>query len=547
MNKTTASQVFHGIMPKFKEALFAILPVVAVMVIVALCIPDMYIEEDGSKFGPIMTSLLISIVPLVLGTTLFNVGVEKSLVKIGDIVGTRLTKKKTIGWLLFIGLLMGVLATLAEPDLSVLASRISLTNSPDWSLIAICAVGVGIFMLVALVRVIFNKPLKYWLTIGYLLVFTLALFADKSFFSIVFDAGGVTTGVVTVPFIIAIGVSVARSLGDNSGGDSFGYSGLCSLGTVLAVLVFSIILKNTGGLDSIKGVLAGKDFFKGLDAFKTDGYAAIGSFYWSNFRSALKDVAISIAPITVFFFVFNIFLKLPKKEIISVVIGLVYTFFGLIFFLMGAESGFIPAGTQYGKYFATANNMPLFLLIGFIFGAVAMLAEPSVKVLADNVAEVSHGVISEVMIYIFLCVAIGLAIMLNIVRVNFQIDYIYFAVPMFLTALLLSYFVPTIYVGIAIDAAGVATGAMASCFFLPMFLSYVQKTHEGVETLGELIMSYGFGVVGIMSMMPILAIELLGLFSQVKIEVQNHKALRRVLEEDDNQLIHLPLEQEENA
>ncbi len=544
MTKATVSQVFHGVMPKFKEALLAVVPVVAVMVIIPLCIPDMNLEMDGSKFGPVMTSLLISVVPLVLGTTLFNVGVEKSLVKIGDIVGTRLTKKKTIGWLLFIGLLMGVLATLAEPDLSVLASRIS-PNGPDWSLIVICAVGVGIFMLVALVRVIFNKPLKYWLSIGYLFVFTLALFADKSFFSIVFDAGGVTTGVVTVPFIIAIGVSVARSLGDNSGGDSFGYSGLCSLGTVLAVLVFSIILKNTDGIARIQEILKTKNFFEGLDEFATKGYGAIDSFYFNNFLSALKDVSISIAPITVFFFVFNIFLKLPKKEVISILIGLVYTFFGLIFFLMGAESGFIPAGSQYGVYFSDSSRLPLFLLIGFLLGAVAMLAEPSVKVLADNVAEVSHGVISEVTIYVFLCIAIGLAIVLNIVRVNYQIDYLYFAVPMFLAALLLSYFVPTIYVGIAIDAAGVATGAMASCFFLPMFLSYVQTVSSGAENSGEMIMSYGFGVVGIMSMMPILAIELLGLFSQVKTELQNHQALKRVLEEDDNQLIHLPLGEEE--
>jgi hypothetical protein len=532
MKQSTLSQVFHGVMPKFKEALFAILPVVAVMIIVPFCIPDMSLEANGEKFGPVMTSLLISIVPLVLGTTLFNVGVEKSLVKIGDVVGTTLTKKKTIGWLLFIGFLMGVLATLAEPDLSVLASRIS-NDGPDWSLIVICAIGVGIFMLVALVRVIFNKPLKYWLTIGYLLVFTLALFADKSFFSIIFDAGGVTTGVVTVPFIIAIGVSVARSLGDSSGGDSFGYSGLCSLGTVLAVLVFSIILKNTDGIQRIQDILKDKTFFEDIE-----GYAGIAPFYLKNFLSALKDVSISIAPITVFFFVFNIFLKLPKKEVISVVIGLVYTFFGLIFFLMGAESGFIPAGTQYGVYFSDSSKLPLFILIGFILGAVAMLAEPSVKVLADNVAEVSHGVISEVMIYIFLCVAIGIAIVINIFRVNYQIDYIYFAVPMFLTALLLSYFVPSIYVGIAIDAAGVATGAMASCFFLPMFLSYVQKSF-GSD--GSAIMSYGFGVVGIMSMMPILAIEFLGVFSSVKTVSQNRKALRRALEEDDNQLIHLPL------
>lgn len=535
--KKLFSQIFHGVAPKFKEALLAILPVVAVMVIVPLCVPNMYLERDGSKFGPILTSLLISAIPLVLGTTLFNVGVEKSLVKIGDIVGTTLTKRKTIGWLLFIGFLMGVLATLAEPDLSVLASRIS-PNGPNWTLIVIAAVGVGTFMLVALVRVLFNKPLKYWLTIGYLFAFTLALFADENFFSIVFDAGGVTTGVVTVPFIIAIGVSVARTLGDNSGSDSFGYSGLCSLGTVLSVMIFSIILRNNGGITDIQNILGSKDFFSSIN-----GFEGIGAFYLENFLSALKDVSISMAPIVAFFFIFNLFLKLPKKEVISIVIGLVYAFIGLILFLMGAESGFIPVATQYGEYFANPDNFVLFLIIGFLFGAVAMLAEPAVKVLADNVAEVSHGVISEVMIYVFLCIAIGIAIVINILRVQYRIPYLYFAVPFFLLALVLTYFVPGIYVGIAIDAAGVATGAMASCFFLPMFIAYTKELYG----TGADIMAYGFGVVGIMSMMPILAIEFLGLFSTVKTELQNRKALKKALEEDDNQIIHLPLEGGEQA
>lgn len=530
MAKKIFPKIFHGVAPKLKEAVFAILPVVAVMAIVPLCVPNMGLEQGGSKFGPIMTSLLISAVPLILGTALFNLGVEKSLVKIGDIVGSTLTKKKTIGLLLFVGFLMGVLATLAEPDLSVLASRIS-PDGPNWTLIVIAALGVGIFMLVALVRVIFNKPLKYWLTIGYLFAFTLALFADESFFSIVFDAGGVTTGVVTVPFIIAIGVSVARSIGNSSGSDSFGYSGLCSLGTVLSVMVFSIVLKNTGGIEQIQNVLASKDFFASID-----GYSGIAPFYFSNFLSALKDVSISIAPIVVFFFVFNFFLKLPKKEVFSILIGLVYVFFGLILFLMGAESGFIPVGTQYGIYFSDPENFTLFLFIGFLFGAVAMLAEPAVKVLADNVAEVSHGVISEVMIYVFLCLAIGIAIVLNILRAQYRIPYLHFAVPLFLLALVLSYFVPGIYVGIAIDAAGVATGAMASCFFLPMFIAYTKELYS----TGPSIMAYGFGVVGIMSMMPILAIESLGLFSTVKTEMQNRQALKKILEEDDNQLIHIP-------
>ena len=534
---------------KFKEACFAILPVVFVIAALNFIIPSFSLEENGDKFGPILTTLLISILPLILGTALFSIGAEKSIAKIGQYVGATLTKRKAIVLLVFIGLLLGVLATLAEPDLSVLAQRIS-PNGPDWLLIVIASVGVGIFLAVALIRVILNKPLKYWLAMGYGLVFALACMADGDFFAIVFDAGGVTTGVVTVPFIIALGVSVSSVLGGKNAEDSsFGYSGLCSLGTVLSVMVFNLILKNIGGIENIKLNLADK-VTHGVMFAQVGSYSEVGIIYLESFLDSLLNVAISMLPIALFFVVYNFFLKVKGKALLSIILGFAYTYVGLVLFLMGAESGFIPVASGFGNWFASHDGATsylwLFLLVGVLLGFISMLAEPAVKVLANNVSEVSHGVISQPLIFVSLGAATALAIVFNIIRSIHNIDIIYFVAPLFILAIGLSFLVPEIYVGIAIDAAGVATGTMASCFFLPLFIAFTSsRITEGMSALeiGTQIMRNGFGIVGIMSIMPIIAVESVGLFAKIKTAIAYQRALSSILEPDDDQIIHLPLEE----
>lgn len=547
---------------RLKEASLSIFPVVLMVLIFNFAIPGMSLESGGQKFGPVMVSLLISVIPLILGTALFSIGAEKSVAKIGEVVGTTLTKRKSIVLLLVISLLLGILATIAEPDLTVLASRIS-ESGPNWSLIIIAAIGVGIFLVVALLRVVYDKPLKYWLSIGYGLVFTLGLFADPDFFSIIFDAGGVTTGVITVPFIIALGMGVARVLGgENAEDDSFGYSGLCSLGTVLAAMIFSVVIKRTGALDGIQRVIEEKFDIRNISSatdsmmIPLENYSQLGKLYLQNSLSSLKDVALSITPIILFFVVFNFFAKIKGKALGSIVIGFVYTFFGMVFFFLGAESGFIPVATALGKWFSSGivsgeNLLWLFALVSVVLGFIAMLAEPSVRVLAVNVSEVSRGVISQKVIYIALGTATSLALLMNVFRVTYNIDFVYFIVPLFLLALLLSFVSPDIYVGIAIDAAGVATGTMASCFFLPMFIGYASTIYAsdlmGNKTLGSAIMKNGFGVVGLMSVMPIIAVEVVGIIAVMKTSMAYHKALAQVFEPDDSQIIHLPSQVEESV
>ncbi len=533
-----------SILNKFKEACISILPVIIAIVITIFATPGLSVEVDGKQFGPAMTSLLISIVPLLIGTTLFSLGAEKSIAEIGSVVAATLTKRKTISLLLFVGALMGFLVTLAEPDLGVLASRLSL-SSRNWMLVVICSVGVGLFMLIAIIRVAYNKSLKYWLIMGYGLVFGLGLIADKTFFTVVFDGGGVTTGVVTVPFILSLGVGVARVLGGkNSEDNSFGYSGLCSLGTVLAAMLFCIIIRNTGELNQIKSLLEVKvgdgSMFSSIPT-----YQKMGNLYVSNLLAVMIEVAISMVPITIFFFVYSYFFKMKRKMYLSIIVGLIETYIGLVFFLVGAESGFIPVASSIGIWLSsTSSPLHVFIIIGFILGFISMLAEPAVKVLANNVSEVSQGVISQKMIYATLCLASGIAIILNVIRVYLDIDYSYFIIPLFIIALLLALASPEIYVGISIDAAGVATGTMASCFFLPLFIAYTANRYQtdfgSSSSYGEAIMRNGFGVVGIMSVMPIISIELIGIFAVVKNHYNYKKALSHVLEADDSQVIHLP-------
>lgn len=528
------------IISRLKEATLSIVPIVLVVILLNYIFPDINLESNQSLFGPVLTSLLISTIPLILGTALFSIGIEKSVAKIGEVVGKTLTKRKSIIMLLIVGVLMGFLVTIAEPDLSVLAARIS-ENGTSMPLILVASFGVGLFLMVAILRVLLNKSLKVIVAVGYGLVFTLGLFADKSFFSIVFDAGGVTTGVVTTPFILALSMGVAHIIGGKNAEDaSFGYSGLCTLGTVLAVMLFSIVLNQTGGIRSIQTALENKFLPNGSNLDSTmvplNAFSEMPKLYLYNFLNSLKDVALSVLPILAFFLLFNIYVKIKGREFASIMVGFGYTFIGLVLFFLGAESGFIPVGASLGKNLASANILIVILIVA-ILGFISMMAEPSVKILANNVSEVSRGVISKRTILIALGIASAIALLLNTVRINYNIEFIYFIIPLYIVAIALAFISPEIYVGISIDAAGVATGTMASCFFLPMFISYAVGRGN---TDGSEIMGNGFGIIGLMAVMPIIVVEIVGCISVVKSRLAYNKALAQVIEVDDSQVIHLP-------
>ena len=514
---------------KFKESCFSILPIFVLILILNFASESFRLDE-GTLAGPTFVSFVVSAVPLLLGMTLFNMGAEKAMGKIGEVVGTTLTKRKSLALLVVIAILLGTLMTVAEPDLTVLSQRL-LPSGPNWLLVAIAALGVGIMLAVAVVRVILQKSLKIWLVIAFGLVFALGCMADPDFFPIVFDSGGATTSAISSPFIIAFGVGIASVRGGKDAeDDSFGYAGLCSLGPLITVMLLGIFLDKDFILKNLSQEMS--DMTTSLDSF-----SAIGPFYAQQSLSAVLDVSLSIAPIVVFFLIYNLFLKLRGKDLLSILIGLVYTYVGLVIFLFGANVGFIPVATALGSNFVHVDEW-VFLLFGLAIGCLIIIAEPAVHVLADQVAEVTRGTIRKGQVFLFLSIGTGLSVLFNVLRVVYDIDLIYFVATIYIIGFVLAFLVPDIYVAIAFDSTGVATGTLSSCFLLPLFIGYVNITSGGDTAT---VLREGFGIIGMISTMPVVAIESLGLYGVIKNKLAYNKALKRVKEPDDSQVIHLPM------
>ncbi len=511
---------------KLKESTISILPIVLLIIILNFANENFRLDS-GSLAGANFTSFCISIVPLILGMTLFNMGADKAMGKIGDVVGSTLTKKKSLVLLVVIAVLLGTLMTIAEPDLTVLSQRL-FPSGPNWILIVIAALGVGIMLAVAVVRVILQKSLKVLIITCYCLVFALACIADENLIPVVFDSGGATTSAISSPFILAFGAGISQVRGGkNAEDDSFGYAGLASLGPLITVMLLAIfmdenyVVSNLGDeVDSITTTLA--------------SFSELGPFYADTALSALEDVTISILPIVVFFFIYNFWLKLKGKELLSIVIGLLYTYIGLVIFLIGANAGFIPVASTLGANFVNVDSW-VFMIFGFAVGCLIILAEPAVHVLGDQVAEITRGTIRKNTVMAALAVSTGVAVLLNVIRVLYNIPIMYFIVPIYIVAFILMFIVPNIYVAVAFDSTGVATGTMSSCFLLPMFIGYTATSSGDMTT----VLTDGFGVIGMISTMPLIAIESLGLYNVIKNRRMLKKTLARVKEPDDNQIIHL--------
>ena len=534
------------LLDKLKESSMSILPIIILIVILNFAVPSFALDPDFSHgVGPSFTSFMISIVPLIIGMALFNMGAEKSMGKIGEIVGISLTKKKSLVLLAIIAFLLGTLITIAEPDLTVLSLRL-MPSGPNWTLVVVASLGVGAMLAVAVIRVIFQKSLKVWLIIAYALVFCLGCMANPEFFPVVFDAGGATTSAVSSPFILAFGIGIAAVRGGkNSEDDSFGYAGLCSLGPLISVMIMAIFLgNNEASMDHMLSQIPGQ-----VDEIlvSLDSYSQLGTFYLQQFLSALQDVALSMCPIVIFFFIYNFFFKVPLRTLYSIIIGIVYTYVGLVIFLMGANAGFIPVAATLGQAFADMN-IAAFLVFGFAVGCLIILAEPAVHVLANQVTEVTSGVIRKWHVFLALCLGAGVSVFLNIIRIHFDIPIIVMIGTIYIIAFILCFIVPDIYVAIAFDSSGVATGTLSSCFLLPLFIGYTNDTfstiYQGQELAGQ-ILSNGFGIIGMMSTTPIVAIELLGLFAVVKNKLNYKRALESIKEPDDSQVIHLPASYQE--
>lgn len=499
---------------KIKEALISALPITVLVYLVAALPVFSFTKAQ-------LISFTIGAVLLVVGIGLFNLGADIAMTPMGVNVGSGLSRQKKIGLLLVVCFVLGMLITIAEPDLQVLANQVSSVMNGKL-LIYTVGFGVGAFLVFAILRIIFRRRLSILLMLFYMLLFALALVLSTNgnvkLLPMAFDSGGVTTGPITVPFIMALGIGISNVFGDRrSQENSFGLVALCSIGPILAVMLLGIFAKNE--LDCTVNYSLAED--------------NVLISYLENFMHIAKEVAIALGLIVLFFMLCQIFfLKLPKRQILKIGVGVVFTYVGLVLFLTGVNVGYMPIGYSMGVQLSELN--PAFLIaLGLVIGILVVLAEPAVHVLNSQVEEVTGGYVSKKSMMLGLCAGVGIAIALSVIRIVFNFSLIYYIIPGYFISLALSLFVPPVYTAIAFDSGGVASGPMTSGFILPFAIGICVKLQgEGA------VLDNGFGVVAMVAMAPLITIQLLGFKAIVSNRIKEKRAMRRILKADDEHIIN---------
>ena len=499
---------------KIKEALVSALPVTLIVYILALTPLFQLSAAELITFS-------IGAVLLILGIGLFNLGADLAMTPMGTHVGAGLSRQKKLWLLLIVCFVMGLLITVAEPDLQVLAKQVSAVMNGTVLIYAV-GIGVGAFLVIAVLKIVFKKSLSHILMLFYMLLFALALMllvsGNESLLPMAFDSGGVTTGPITVPFIMALGVGISNVLGDRrSKENSFGLVALCSVGPMLAVLVLGVFSKSDLSYQ-VPDYTVSNDI---LGAFLTTA------------GHTCKEVAIALGLIVVFFLICQVlFLRLPLRRLARIAIGVLFTYAGLVIFLTGVNVGFMPIGYKLGV--ALAGQHPAVLIgFGLVVGVLVVLAEPAIHVLNSQVEEVTGGLVRKKSMMVGLCIGVGAAIGLSMVRIVFDFSLVYYIVPGYFISLALSLFVPPVYTAIAFDSGGVASGPMTSGFILPFAIGACISM-QGAES----VLADAFGVVALVAMAPLITIQLLGFKGIVAERVSEKRAMKKILDADDQQIIN---------
>ena len=470
---------------KFKESIISVLPISIIVVIINFATTPMSTNN--------LISFIVGSVFLILGMCLYTLGVDTAMTPIGTHIGSKITKTKKMWYILIMSLVLGVIITIAEPDLAVLEAQSGVKN-----LTYIIALGIGLFMIVSIIRIVFRIKLKYLLLALYGLLFLFVIFSNQQIVPLAFDSGGVTTGPITVPFIIALSSGITGVLGGARHEDSeFGTIGICSVGPILMVIVIGLISGITPTVES-------------YDVTKFSSFGEVLGYYFSHIPNHLLSVTKSLGPIIVFFLIFQfLLLKLNFRTLIKIIIGLVYLIIGLTLFFTGVNIGFISTGAYIGQVLALANKW-LMIPIGMLVGLFIVFAEPAVHVLSKQVEKVTDGVISNKTMLFTLAISMAVAVGLAMLRVVTKINILWIIVPGYAIALLLMFFAPSIFTGIAFDSGGVASGPMTATFLLP-FAAGASMAISGGTGGNET-----FGVVAIVAMTPLLAIQIIGLIFKLK-------------------------------
>ena len=490
---------------KIREALISALPITAIVYLLSLTPMFNFTQTELITFS-------IGAVLLVLGIGLFNMGADLAMTPMGTHVGAGLSKQRKLGLMLL---------TIAEPDLQVLAKQVSAVMNGT-VLIYTVGVGVGAFLLIAILKIVFRRSLSQILLLFYMALFALALLLSveggMDLLPMAFDSGGVTTGPITVPFIMALGVGISNVLGDRrSKENSFGLVALCSVGPIMAVLILGLF--SSGGL-----TYQVPDFTVSNDI--------LGAFL-NTLEHTAVEVAIALGLIVVFFLICQVaFLRLPKRRLLRIALGVLFTYVGLVIFLTGVNVGFMPIGYQMGVGLAQGDKW-LLTVFALVVGVLVVLAEPAIHVLNAQVEEITGGLVTKRSMITGLCIGVGASLALSVIRIIFDFPLVYYIIPGYFISLALSLFVPPVYTAIAFDSGGVASGPMTSGFILPFAIGVC------VSLQGEsAVLRDAFGVGALVAMTPLITIQLLGFRAVLSDRMKERRAMKRILDADDQQIIN---------
>ena len=506
--------MLKALLLKLKEALISVLPIAVIVLIISFT-PLVSLSTTE------IVAFAVSAVFLILGIGLFNLGSDLAMTPMGEHMASGLIKSKKLVVLIMVSFIMGVLITIAEPDLSVLAEQVSTVISPT-ILIMTVGLGVGLFLVVALLKILFKKNLSMILMFFYMLLFALCAIliecGKADFLALSFDSGGVTTGPITVPFIMALGFGIANTVGGrNANENSFGLIALCSIGPMIALIMLALFSN-------------GQMVYELADYSVEASLSGFGKILLSHSLDTLKALGL----IVLFFLILQFtILKLPTKKLLQIGIGIIYTFFGLTIFFVAVSVGFMPVGFKIGEQLANFNPAVL-VIAGIVLGMVVVLAEPAVHVLNKQVEEVTGGGVKKIEMLIALSIAVGISIGLALIRMIFKFSILYYLIPGYCISLGLAFFVPRIYTAIAFDSGGVASGPLTSSFILPLAIGACVAISGNPQS----VLTDAFGVVAMVAMTPLITIQTLGFKAIMSAKVRNKIAMKRILSADDEQIIY---------
>lgn len=475
---------------KITESLSAVLPITGIVLVLSIFLVPI---EIGTAVMFFLGAFL-----LIVGMGMFQLGAEISMEPIGEGIGVEISKSKNIIFMYAISMVMGIIITIAEPDLQVLSNQVPAI--PNMVLIFTVAVGVGLFLTVAVWRIIHHAELSRLLMVLYTLVIIFSFFIPKDFLAVAFDSGGVTTGPITVPFIMALGVGLSMVRADkNATNDSFGLVALSSIGPILAVMLLGMFFKPDEASYSPSEI---------AKVFTTQDVA--GAFA-NRIPHFAKEVFMALLPVFAMFIIFQLMTRrYQRTQRLRITIGFLYTYIGLVLFLCGVNVGFAPVGTMIGRSLAATSQKWLLVPIGMLIGYFIVKAEPAIQILNRQVQNITSGTISaksmNMCLSIGVCISVGLAML----RVLTGIPLRAIIIPGYIAALVMSRFVPPIFVGIAFDSGGVASGPMTATFLLPLCIG-------ACEMVGGNVMTDAFGVVSLVALTPLIAIQIMGIMFKLKL------------------------------